>query len=370
MLEGLYRVDWENLTHAYGSAADVPGMILALASPEKEERAYGFQLLRENLCHQGAIYEASGYIVTYLNQLLEHPLFEEKPQLLILLAHLARGKGPLALMKNDGLIEVNESDPEIRLRLAMERKWARQTHDAIRAGRMLYLRCLDHADSTERIAAAYLLMHLPDTDGLIHERLSRRMEVELKTDVKSGLLFALGKSAARDDSLLPVLAMYTGPAFKPLMRLASLMSLTHVLGEATPAEVRIGLIDLLSTLDRSLPQAYAALPFAEGHMFADIALCLCRIGPAAADEIVPDLIRVLDRVDTNSAVTIAYAMLYLGLSDFRQGTGVSESQRAILEATEASIKLWDNPRVATRLLQLFDLPGTRRGIRALLSRRN
>jgi hypothetical protein len=38
VLDGLGDVDWRDLEHAYGPAADVPGQIHALVSPDAETR--------------------------------------------------------------------------------------------------------------------------------------------------------------------------------------------------------------------------------------------------------------------------------------------------------------------------------------------
>ena len=52
MLEALYRIEWRKLTHAYGNAGDVPGMLLLLVSPEPAERDLGFDLLNERLLRE------------------------------------------------------------------------------------------------------------------------------------------------------------------------------------------------------------------------------------------------------------------------------------------------------------------------------
>lgn len=353
MLEDLYRIDWKKLTHAYGSAGDVPGMILALASTEKEDRVLGFELLQQNLCYQGAIYEASAYAVNYLNQLLEHPLFEEKPQLLVLLADMANGRGPLDVLNHAGLIELNEADPEIRLRLTTERGWVEETRRAVRNGRTQYLRSLAHADPEVRAAAVYLLAHLGEAKAGVAGRFLALLSQETVPQVRASLLFGLGYFAGEDEGLLPLLHEYGRPGTHALVRLAAWMSLcrANALSDTALAE----LVDVLSALDMTLPQAYAALPWADGHLYADIALCLAGFDQSYAPRILPDLIRVLDRVPANSAVSVAYAMLLLGFGGTADLDNISDLQAAVLGAIADSHKLAAVPRTMHQLLRLYGL---------------
>jgi hypothetical protein len=46
MLEGLDKIDWKNLGHAYGEATDVPDLIQAFASKNKKKRNDALQRVR------------------------------------------------------------------------------------------------------------------------------------------------------------------------------------------------------------------------------------------------------------------------------------------------------------------------------------
>jgi hypothetical protein len=48
--------DWARLTHAYGTAEDVPGLLGQLG-PDPQTQAWGE--LRSRICHQGTVYSAS-----------------------------------------------------------------------------------------------------------------------------------------------------------------------------------------------------------------------------------------------------------------------------------------------------------------------
>jgi HEAT repeats len=68
-LDGLDRVDWASLQHAYGSATDVPGMLRELAS--EGEASHAFDQLFGSLNHQGSVYSATSAAIPFLIQILE-----------------------------------------------------------------------------------------------------------------------------------------------------------------------------------------------------------------------------------------------------------------------------------------------------------
>jgi HEAT repeat protein len=95
MLEGLDAIDWAALTHAYGSAADVPGLLRALASKNKEQRENAIYELYGNIWHQGTVYAATAVAVPFLYELLASPEVEDRGGIALLLASIAAGHGYL-----------------------------------------------------------------------------------------------------------------------------------------------------------------------------------------------------------------------------------------------------------------------------------
>lgn len=101
MLEGLDRVDWKTLRHAYGSAADVPGLIRALLSEDPVERNAALHELFGNIYHQGTVYEASAYAVPCLMELLASPSTPDREAVACLLASIASGTGYFEVHASD-----------------------------------------------------------------------------------------------------------------------------------------------------------------------------------------------------------------------------------------------------------------------------
>lgn len=87
----LDEIDWSTLSHAYGSAEDVPELLRALTSPDEQVRADAQYELYGNIYHQGTRFEATAYAVPYLLHLVSDPLTPDRPDLVMLLASLATG---------------------------------------------------------------------------------------------------------------------------------------------------------------------------------------------------------------------------------------------------------------------------------------
>ena len=89
MLEDLDKINWSKLSHAYGSAEDVPDLLRALTSTDKGIRDNAYDTLNNYILHQGDIYEVTPYTVPFLIELLEQPLVEEKEHILYILDWIA-----------------------------------------------------------------------------------------------------------------------------------------------------------------------------------------------------------------------------------------------------------------------------------------
>src|SRR5689334_942328 len=92
MLEGLDKINWSQLHHAYGKASDVPILIRKLLSQDQNERDEVLEDLFSNIWHQGTIWEASSYVIPFLWELIKSPETPDKLQIVFLLTSLAIGK--------------------------------------------------------------------------------------------------------------------------------------------------------------------------------------------------------------------------------------------------------------------------------------
>jgi hypothetical protein len=66
VLEGLDGIPWADLSHAYGPAEDVPGLLRAIASGAPDAVKGAVHELYGNIWHQGTVYEATSHAVPFL----------------------------------------------------------------------------------------------------------------------------------------------------------------------------------------------------------------------------------------------------------------------------------------------------------------
>ena len=103
MLETLDTINWSSLSHAHGPAADVPEMLRALASEDRDVRMEALSQLVETIWHQGTVFPASAAAVPFLCELLCHPDVQDKGFVVFLLSEIATGEGILSYcMRHDG----------------------------------------------------------------------------------------------------------------------------------------------------------------------------------------------------------------------------------------------------------------------------
>ncbi|SEF91181.1 HEAT repeat-containing protein [Thermomonospora echinospora] len=223
-LAGLDAIDWAELTHAYGSAEDVPGQLRALRSPDEEARRTAFGKLYGNIFHQGSRYEATSYAVPFLVGMAVAPDTPDRDLLLWLLGAIAIGHDeswlPQAVdivrwrthvaetkatspeeaqRKMDAWVEEAPDENERRSR-EFWRTWhsfeyeLRQAvselaaYDAVRAAVPALCGLLEDSDPGVRAGAAYVLGWFPEEAGTSLPALLRAAAAEPNAVIAVGLV--------------------------------------------------------------------------------------------------------------------------------------------------------------------------------------
>lgn len=88
-LEGLEAIPWHQLTHAYGSATDVPIDLRRAASSDPEARAEAIWQLGGSIYHQGTLYPATSHAIPFLLRLATEPALPNRAELADLLSEIA-----------------------------------------------------------------------------------------------------------------------------------------------------------------------------------------------------------------------------------------------------------------------------------------
>jgi hypothetical protein len=163
LLAGLEAVDWASLEHAYGSAADVPELLRALATSDEVRRKRAVHELLGNIWHQGTVYPATAAAVPFLYALLNAPSVGGKSQIACLLGAIASGCGYLEVHAAGDLGEKTWrtilAQKGKSLAGEMERE-AAVTHDVRRAASARLLDLVPYLRDSERairceVAAAF-----------------------------------------------------------------------------------------------------------------------------------------------------------------------------------------------------------------------
>ncbi|MFF3671577.1 HEAT repeat domain-containing protein [Microtetraspora malaysiensis] len=261
VLAGLDELDWAALSHAYGPADDVPGLLKALRSESHDERKRAVHELYGNIFHQGSRYQATAYAVPFLARLAVDPATDDRQEIVHLLAsvaigydeaHLPRGVDIAGwraevgrmraadpaeeLRKIDEWVEVAQDEGERRVRSwrrdmfdhAESLRYAQDelgVYDAVRAEIPGLRRLLGDDDAETRSATAYLLGWFPEEAADSVLALRTLLASEIVTGVTANAIISAGLLS--DAELIPRLREHlSGP--EPLLRWAAAVALARL----------------------------------------------------------------------------------------------------------------------------------------------
>jgi hypothetical protein len=182
MLEKLDTVGWGGLTHAFGTAEEIPAFITALRAEDPEARGDARDELWSSLLHEGRRYQADVYTVPFLADLAADPLTLDRAAIVDLLTAMAIGSDHPYLLTGFPIERLRPS-PD-----AVDESWhllysewsghatadppavpaevdELRVYDAVRAELPRILRLLDDSDGDVIEAAAYLLAWFPEAAG-------------------------------------------------------------------------------------------------------------------------------------------------------------------------------------------------------------
>ncbi|MFJ3646423.1 HEAT repeat domain-containing protein [Streptomyces murinus] len=196
-LDGLDAVPWADLAHAYGSAADVPAILRALARPGPgPEREGRLDELDSAIYHQGgAVYAAGAAALPFLLELAAAPGLPLRAAIVELL-------GQFAALPND-MREPWSSDEH-----------ARSCRAAFTAGHDLLVALLDDTDPAVRAAVADLLWEYArwspraqDAARALADRDAVEPDLALRVSLRlAGARAAAGARASGSPSAAPLTA--------------------------------------------------------------------------------------------------------------------------------------------------------------------
>jgi HEAT repeat protein len=255
MLEKLNQIDWANLTHAYGTAEDLPILIQLLLSEKEEDRKYARSELYSNIWHQGTIFEATPYVVPFLIELVENESTPEREKILVYLGRLANGNRDIeALLEyEDFEIEEDEID-EIQELLKARKNTLREIHK----GMPIYFRLLHHQEPLIRSAAAHLLGQLGPYKEEELQILRQTLENETDELVRTNLILALAYIKDESPITSKLLEEQLDEDQNEFLKLVSAISLT-ILGKREQ-KILLTLVEYMKERNQVIIDKFSNLP--------------------------------------------------------------------------------------------------------------
>jgi hypothetical protein len=311
----LESVGWASLTHAYGSAEDVPGLLEDLRSPDGEVRNAAQYELYGNIFHQGTRYEASAYAVPFLLELVADPATPGRHEVVRLLSCLAVGYGQYHVATGFPIDELRDTVARVpdetwqrwsaamrdwydvvrtgrrqpppldkdELRL-LERRHELAAYDAVRAGVPVLLACLTDPDAEVVGEAVQALAWFPEAaDAIRPGLLAIAADDGQPVRIAGAALVGLGLlGGTLTPPVADLLDQQLGGA-EPHLRWSAAVAWALLTGDDVPDPVIAELRTWAVTDDRAdEPTIWEASP-------ADVALeLLDRVAPAVAEQVRAD----------------------------------------------------------------------------------
>ena len=195
VFDGLEDVNWQDLSHAYGSAEDVPRYLRALLSEDESEWDEAFTFFFQSVWHQGTVYSVTAHVIPFLVELLTVETVIHREGILYLLEALSNGSSYAEVHYHldpelaDEIYAGQGTDYDSQLRL--ERSYVVSARNAVLERHEVYLELLEHDNPKLVGFAIYLLSNLHelpiDHFQLFREIYRRHDSNEIKNSALHGI---------------------------------------------------------------------------------------------------------------------------------------------------------------------------------------
>ncbi|MBD3192757.1 MAG: hypothetical protein GF308_19110 [Candidatus Heimdallarchaeota archaeon] len=339
MLEGLDTTNWEELTHAYGEASDVPELIRALTSKRPKVRKKAQWRLYGNLFHQHKVYEATAVAVPFFYELLEMPKVKDKAWIIEYLLNLALGNPKIYLPYGGPNVEgwkkslKREKERKGRGefdRTIMGEEFDKQMQKNLIANITNGIKCykavqkelpnlypfLEAKNEKIRIMTVYFLAWFRENaeTSLEKVRLLRTKETSANSIANAIISSALLASYLNETKDKELFEGYLKEEYPIIVRTAAAIGLATILKEGVKKEVIATLIDSLLTFSndkKSKKRLKSKIIFhwKGGDILGYISEILSYCGFNQPELVLPPIVKVLGKLNTYQALTITHAAL-------------------------------------------------------------
>jgi len=312
MLESLNSIDVQELQDAHREANEVCVSINQMIANIAQMRDESIGSLCSTIWHQDSVDQCTVSAVQFLIERLQSDSVQDKDELLLLLAYVARGNSYANIEQYLSHEFVEPDDSEEEDASSQKLQWRQNAYDAVAQGIPTYLDLLEHQEPNVRTSAAYALAcfkeHSCHIVSLLLSRIHRE-EDELAKSSKLLCLGALGESSICQQLLTEIKQEQA----TPLVKLAAAMALARLSRDNIPAEAIHVLIDSIVEPE-STKDLYIELPWAETDVVGDACYILYTLGSRPAQLAVPILIEALETTNPHSSLRVVDALLHLAFN--------------------------------------------------------
>jgi hypothetical protein len=358
VLDNLNDIEWAALSHACGSAENVPGAIGKLASEQRDSIAQGLSELYDCICHQAcSVYEATAPAIPFLLELLRSPSVNCRARILYLLGNIARVASP------------GDPRPDQYVRALDSRYFdtAEQAcRDAIWEGFDVLCSSLVAFDSNLRRVAPFTIAQVcgyPNEQIPVErqtfcrnaiEQMVRQLAEEPDGVIRASVVFGLAELAERYpetvNALQPLLREHS-----QVVRIAAATCLMEIQRDPPRDAVDI-LIDALhhwqqtdqlfgpgrNTAD---PDDDFCFPWFDTSPRFRLIRQLCNLPPTFVSRVTPALLSPLkhateNTVESVSAPILKFVLGEMTITEATTAADLSIEQRSVLEVFYENAKMW------------------------------
>lgn len=335
MLESLNSIDVQELKDTQREANQVRALINEMIADIAQIRDERIDTLHYAIWHQSTVNQCTASAVQFLIERLQSELVQDKDELLLLLAYVARGNSYANTEQQD--------TTEHEILSTEELTWRQNAYNAVARGIPAYLDLLEHEEPIVRTSAAYTLACFKEQACHIIPRLQACIDKEEDALAKSSMLLclgALGEASINQQLLTEV----TQEQANPLVKLTAAMALARLAQDNTPPEAIHVLVDTI--IEPALTNGlYNELPWAETDVVGDTCSSLYALGPGPTHIAIPLLLEALETTHTHSSLRVVDALLHVAFNGAQVHSGLmaqtlNDEQRLILHAIAKSDCAW------------------------------
>jgi hypothetical protein len=333
MFERLDEIDWASLSHAYGSAADVPELLRALASDDAETRRHALWELYGNIFHQGSRYEATRYAAPFVLELVASPETPARHELVELLTALAIGYDSNWLPEGFPLGEYRSAVEETTGNDALVLAWEVGAYDAVREGVPMFRGLLADPDSELVKSAAFALAWFAEEREDSVVAVERRLAEDVPPAAAATMSIALGLLDADPELVVPGL-----DDDATIVRTAAAIALARLRPHEMPPKV----VDVLAdAVAEALEDE--SVPFFDGDLGGYAALSLALLPAETAERGLDRLLAGLQLVAFPRASTVGGAAFRLAFPEPIDATtfdSLTPVQQRVVRAVAEARTAW------------------------------